>query len=474
MDLEPATFIDSRYRLERQIGSGGMAEVWLAQDERLARPVAVKILRHAPASLDDDALAASVEREALVLAKLQHPNIAAVHDSGRFEGRPYVVMEYVHGLSLREILTERGGRLPEAEAVRYGAQVADALHYAHSQGVVHCDVKPENVLVTEDGVAKAVDFGVAETVTRTLTPSEARELFGTVAYLAPEVIQGERADARSDIYSLALTVYELVAGRQPFAGPTPAAAAAQRLGAPAPPLRTFAPSASAALEGVLVRALALVPAERFRTAAEFAVALRRAAAPARAAAPPPADTQTAPVRRAPRPPHATENGSRAGLGFMLLGLAAAVAVIAGVGGALLLAGGDDDPEPPPETQVVTATPTASTGVRTATPTSRPAASATPSRTSTVSGSPTSSPTATPTDFPLPPPTPTATAPGGASATPTRTQTAGAPTATRTPTPGGTSTPTRTPTPGTPSASPTPSATGVATATPTRTPTPPGP
>jgi serine/threonine-protein kinase len=153
----------------------------------------------------------------------------------------------VHGQSVRHLL-EIQGRLTEGEAVRYGIQVGTALQYAHGQGVIHCDVKPENILVDENGVAKVADFGVAETANRTLRPDEVRDILGTIAYLAPEVIQGAAADPRSDVYSLALTVYEMVAGRLPFTGTNPAAVAGQRLGSAPPPLRTFAISASPELE----------------------------------------------------------------------------------------------------------------------------------------------------------------------------------------------------------------------------------
>ncbi|MFN0093459.1 MAG: protein kinase domain-containing protein [Dehalococcoidia bacterium] len=471
MDLEASTLIDARYRLERLLGSGGMADVWLAEDERLHRWVAFKVLKRAPESEDDETIAATVEREAQLVARLQHPNIATVYDAGRVDRRPYVVMEYIHGLSLREVLAQRDGRMGDVEAVRYGAQVADALHYAHTQGVIHCDIKPENVLVTEAGIAKAVDFGVAETVTKTLTPAQARELLGTVAYLAPEVLQGAPADARSDIYSLALTVYELIAGRPPFSGANAAAAAGQRLAVSAPPLRTFAASASPVLEGVLARALAITPDDRYRTAAEFAVALRRAVAPQRAAPPPPTPPAGAPVDILPRPPRDGDGESRVGLGVLLVVIGGALAIIAGVAGALLLNGGDDDNDDqgPAPTTVITATPTAgrpvATATRSASPTPRPPVTASPSPTGTVAGTPTSTPpVATPTSPPPPPPTST---PVPSTATPSVTSTSPGPTATPT------RTPTRTPTPtvtAPATATPTATATATATSSPTATPT----
>ena len=283
-----------------------MSEVWLAEDQRLGRWVAVKILRESVADAHSGELVDSIEREARLIARLQHPNIVAVYDAGQHEGHHFLVMEYVHGFSLRQLL-EMQRRMTEAEAIRYGTQVASALQYAHDQGVVHCDVKPENILVNENGVAKVADFGVADTITRTLGPEQARAILGTIAYLAPEVIQGLPADARSDVYSLALTVYEMVATRLPFTGATPAATAGQRLAAQAPLIRSITASASPEIEAVLARALALMPHDRYQSAGEFGAALRRLEAiPGRRGIVP----VPAPPGRAPRPPTGQRPGGR--------------------------------------------------------------------------------------------------------------------------------------------------------------------
>ena len=420
--MNPSDVIEQRYRLDRLLGAGGMSEVWLAEDNRLSRWVAVKILRDSLAGREDE-LVDTLLQEARVVARLQHPNIVAVYDFGTHEGHHFLVMEYVHGYSVRQLLQTQG-RLTEAEATRYGAQIAAALQYAHEQNVIHCDVKPENILVNEQGVAKVADFGVAESVSRTLGPEQMRDVLGTVAYLAPEVIQGAPADPRADVYSLGLTVYEMVAGRLPFTGTNAAALAGQRLGTPAPPLRSFAMSASPELESVLARALAISPQDRYATAGAFANALRsvpsggtRTAAPAAIVAPP---------GRAPGAPrHDTSRVRRGGpppSGWSSTGIAALVGAVLlalgiGIAAAVLLAQDDDDnrgdetPTPGTPTQeTATAdptTPTQPTATQTATATqtstSEPA-TATPTATRTPTTQPA---TATPTPT-MPAPSPGAT------------------------------------------------------------------
>lgn len=394
-----------------------MGEVWLAEDRRLGRWVAIKLLRDGAAGGIDR----EIEREARLTARLQHPNIVAIYDVGHAGDRAYLVMEYVHGVSLRDLLDIRGGRLPEEEAVRYGRQMAEALAYAHGQGVFHSDIKPENVLITEDGIAKAVDFGIAQTVNRTLSTGEARSILGTIAYLAPEVIQGEAPDARSDVYSLGITIYELVAGRLPFSGANPAAMAGQRLVRPPAPLRAHAPDASPTLESILARALALAPADRFAGAAEFGVALRRAGVNP----PPAARVEPVVVPRAPVPRMVVRPKKRSSTGIWIaLALTGLLAVVAGTAAALWAGSdGGSGREPSPTAEP---TPT-SPPVETATPEPTSTATTTPTRTATATSTATATRTATPqTPTPQPTVTPststpaTSTPPGSPTATPIRT------------------------------------------------------
>ncbi|MEO6398059.1 MAG: protein kinase [Tepidiformaceae bacterium] len=287
--MNASDLIDQRYRLERLLGTGGMAEVWLAEDQRLKRWVAIKLLRQ------DGGDADAAGREAQMVAQLHHPNIVSVYDVGDHDGHSYIVMEYVHGYSIGQLLQTQG-RFHESEAIRYGVQVATALDHANQRGLIHRDVKPANILVDEKGVAKLADFGVAGVMNQTLAPGQADEILGSIAYLPPEVIQGAEPDARGDVYALGMTLYEMVAGRLPFAGTTSAAIASQRLAGAAPPLRTLARGASPEFEAVLARALSLSPGDRFQSGGQFASALRSVPPPRTGHTPP----IIAPPGRAPR------------------------------------------------------------------------------------------------------------------------------------------------------------------------------
>jgi TolB-like protein/Tfp pilus assembly protein PilF len=270
-----------RYLLERELGRGGMATVYLARDLRHDRLVALKVLH--------PELAATVgperfQREIRLAARLQHPHILTVHDSGETAGQLWFTMPLVEGESLRDRL-RRETQLPVEDALRIATDAARALQYAHDHGVVHRDIKPENLLLTTDGSTLVADFGIA----RALDTAGIERLtetglsLGTPTYMSPEQASGERTvDARSDQYSLACVLYEMLAGEPPFTGPTAQAVIAKRVSGEVPPLRRVRPSVPASVEHATLRALAPVPADRFPDAAAFAQALASATPPQKA------------------------------------------------------------------------------------------------------------------------------------------------------------------------------------------------
>src|SRR2546430_799063 len=259
-----------RYTIERELGRGGMATVYLARDLKHDRLVALKVLRpELAASLGADRFL----REIQVTAHLTRPNILPLLDSGRADEFLYYVTPYVEGESLRSRL-ERERQLPVDEAVRLAAAVAGALDYAHRHQIIHRDIKPENILL-EDGQAVVADFGIA----RALHAAESAKLtetgvaVGTVAYMSPEQATGEEFDGRSDIYSLGCVLYEMLAGEPPFTGPTAQVVTARRLAGSVPSLHAVRDSVPRQIEQAIGKALAKLPADRFATAAEFADAL---------------------------------------------------------------------------------------------------------------------------------------------------------------------------------------------------------
>jgi len=268
-DEEATTrLLAGRYRLLERIDEGGAGEVWRARDERLGRDVAVKIL-----GLDaDEAFRERFADEARRAASVQHPNVVTVFDEGRDRGDSFMVMEYVRGKTLRDIVQERGA-LPPHEAARIVAQVAAALDAAHEAGVIHCDVKPANVILDEQGRAKLTDFGIA----RAARGPREHELIGTARYIAPERVAGEAPTERSDVYSLGLVAYELLAGQPAYAHMETEDLLRQRLDGPAPSLRSARVGVPAAVDVVVRRALARDPEERFSSAGGFARQLVAAA-----------------------------------------------------------------------------------------------------------------------------------------------------------------------------------------------------
>jgi len=259
------------YLVERELGRGGMATVYLARDLKHNRPVALKVLHpELAATLGPERFL----REIQIAANLNHPHILPLHDSGTVNGLLYYVMPYVEGESLRDRLS-REKQLPLEDTLRIGREVAQALDYAHRHGVVHRDIKPENILL-EEGEAVVADFGIAHAISEAggTRLTETGITLGTPVYMSPEQAAGESSlDGRSDLYSLGCVLYEMLAGEPPFTGPTAQVIMARRLHEPVPSLRVVRDTVPAGVERTIGKALAKVPADRFATGAEFAHAL---------------------------------------------------------------------------------------------------------------------------------------------------------------------------------------------------------
>jgi eukaryotic-like serine/threonine-protein kinase len=242
--------LDGRYHVLERIAAGGMGEVFRAHDAVLAREVAVKVLHRSLSS--DQGFVDRFRREARAAATLNHPNIVAVYDWGAVDGIYYMVMEYVQGRSVRELLNA-GGKLAPAQAAEILRQTLSALEHAHARGIVHRDLKPENILITRDGVVKLTDLGLARAFADAKN-TRAGAITGTVQYLSPEQIRGEPADPRSDLYSLGIVAYELLTGELPYSGETPMAIAYQHLSDRVPAPSRSAPETGADLDGFVLSA----------------------------------------------------------------------------------------------------------------------------------------------------------------------------------------------------------------------------
>ena len=269
--------LGGRYQLGPMIGTGGMADVYLAEDLRLHREVAIKILRSDLAR--DPAFVTRFNKEALAVAALNHPGIVAVYDSGQEKTTsgvmPYIVMEYVEGKTLRELLHD-GDRLLFDRAIEIVEGILNALSYSHKSGIVHRDIKPGNIMITESGAVKVMDFGIARVLADAgATLTSTWNIVGTAQYLSPEQATGGQADLRSDLYSVGCLFYELISGQPPFSGETPVAIAYQHVSAPLIPVTSLTTGLDPAIDSFFEVALAKSPENRYQNAASMLKDLKR-------------------------------------------------------------------------------------------------------------------------------------------------------------------------------------------------------
>src|SRR6478609_5903405 len=262
---------DGRYRVVRKLGTGGMANVYLAEDQELGRSVAIKMLdeRHS----QDEQFVERFRREAKNAAGLSHPNIVSIYDRGQAEGTYYIAMEYLEGRTLKELLIARGPT-PLTVAIDYARQILSALGFAHRHGIVHRDIKPHNVVVAPDGRLKVTDFGIARSGTSQMT--ETGSIIGTAQYLSPEQAKGAPVTPASDIYSVGIVLYEMITGSVPFTGDTPLEIAMKHLSTTPLPPSEARPEVPHELDSIVLRALAKDPEDRYQSADEMDADLARA------------------------------------------------------------------------------------------------------------------------------------------------------------------------------------------------------
>jgi beta-lactam-binding protein with PASTA domain/predicted Ser/Thr protein kinase len=265
------TLVDGRYRVLRRIGSGGMADVYCAEDTHLGRQVALKVLHRRFAQ--DQEFVERFRREAKSAAGLNHPNVVGVFDRGEHEGTYYIAMEFLEGRTLKDIIAAEAP-LAQERVIDLGLQILQAAGFAHSHGVIHRDFKPHNVIVDEAGHAKVTDFGIARAGASEMT--ETGSIMGTAQYLSPEQAQGHAVTATSDIYSIGVMLYEMLAGRLPFEGDSAVAVALKHLSEPPAPISQWRPDVHPALEAVVMAALAKDPAHRWQSAEDLAAGLEAA------------------------------------------------------------------------------------------------------------------------------------------------------------------------------------------------------
>jgi eukaryotic-like serine/threonine-protein kinase len=284
------TLVDSRYRILRRIGSGGMADVYCAEDTHLGRQVALKVLHRRFAQ--DQEFVERFRREASAAAGLQHPNVVGVFDRGRHDGTYYIAMEHLPGRTLKEIV-ESEAPLAQERVIDLGLQILQAAGFAHRHGVIHRDFKPHNVIVDDHQHAKVTDFGIARAGASEMT--ETGSIMGTAQYLSPEQAQGHAVTATSDLYSIGVMLYEMLAGRLPFEGESAVSIALKHLSEQPLPISQLRPDVHPALESVVMAALAKDPARRWQTAEDFGEGLAAAGAQLGDAPPPSTTSAFAPI-----------------------------------------------------------------------------------------------------------------------------------------------------------------------------------
>jgi serine/threonine protein kinase len=316
LEYEVGERIDGRYRVERQLGVGGMGATYRAIDEKTGSPVVIKI--PSIAIIGDPAMFTRYEREREIGERLEHPRIQNLIRAGQFPGgAPYLVLDYVEGVSMRTYLAEHAP-LAVDEALRLGAQLADTLAYTHDHGVIHRDVKPENLLLTPKGDVVLLDFGIASLKgARRVTFHRLSNEVGTPDYMAPEQVSGERGDARTDVYAVGVLLYEMLTGAVPFQGDNALAVMGQRLTREAPSVRVRRPDVPPEVDGIVRKALRRERVERSQTMSELRDDLLH---PDQAQLPAFADTGFAPVSVGPMP------GARGTVLVIVLTLAALVAI----------------------------------------------------------------------------------------------------------------------------------------------------
>ncbi|MDX6671611.1 MAG: eukaryotic-like serine/threonine-protein kinase [Solirubrobacteraceae bacterium] len=267
-DLPPDTVVDQRYSIISRIGSGGMADVYCAQDLQLGRKVALKLLYRRFAQ--DEEFVERFKREASSAAGLQHPHVVGVYDRGEWDGTYYIAMEFLEGRSLKQVLQEEGPLLPD-RAIDVVVQILQAARFAHARGIIHRDIKPHNVILDDEGRAKVTDFGIARAGASDMT--ETGSIMGTAQYLSPEQAQGHAVGARSDLYAIGIVLYELLAGRVPFDGDSPVTIALKQVSELPVPPSAYNPGIPPELDAVVLHALEKDPDRRFEDADAFIAAL---------------------------------------------------------------------------------------------------------------------------------------------------------------------------------------------------------